>query len=97
MYSEAKDAVSGPKAADAPGVTAGGQATDAHGNKLSHTASPRSTRRIATLAKPHETGLWAKVPVLLNTQIQEWAVRTGIQQGQGNKKQSSTHNNYPED
>jgi len=29
IYSEAKDAVSGPKAADAPGVTAGGQATDA--------------------------------------------------------------------
>ena len=41
IYSTAKDAATGPKAADAPGVTAGGHATDEHGQKLGPSGKPQ--------------------------------------------------------
>jgi hypothetical protein len=40
----------GPKAANAPGISAGGQATDAHGNKLGPRGSSEGTLRPAQRA-----------------------------------------------
>jgi RHS repeat-associated protein len=87
----------GPKAADAPGVTAGGQATDEHGNKLGPSNKPQlnetnSNTREATGNRALNEG---------PGKVEHANPKTGKPHfhpadKQGNKKPSSTHHNYPD-
>jgi hypothetical protein len=98
IFSTAKDAATGPKAADAPGVTAGGQATDAHGNKLGPSGKPQvneTNSNTREAARNRALGQGSGAVEHSNPRVgrPHWHPTDA----QGNKKPGSTHNNYPED
>ncbi len=88
---------SGPKAADAPGVSSSGRATDAHGNKLGGSGKPQvheteSNTREGARNKSLNGG---------STAVNHNNPTTGKPHyhsgdAQGEKKPTSTHHNYPE-
>ena len=88
----------GPKAADAPGVTAGGQATDKYGNKLGPSGDPQvnqthhSTEKGAKDAARQE-GAGAPEKHVNPTKGGPHYQPTDKQ---GNKVPNSTHHNYPD-
>ena len=87
----------GPKAGDAPGVTAGGQATDVHGNKLGPSGKPQvnetnsNTREDAGNRDLNEGS--GKVEHANPAQGQPHFHPADKQR---NKKPTSTHHNYPD-
>jgi len=89
-------ATTGPKAADAPGVSAGGQATDAHGNKVGPSGDvqvnkTKSTTREGARNKALGEGSGA-VEHATPTVGAPHFHPTGAD---GEKKPSSTHHEYP--
>ncbi len=88
--------MSGPRAASAPGVTAGGQATDLHGNKLGPSGKPQvneteSNTREAARNKALGGG---------NTAVEHSNPKTGRPHfhpadESGKKKPNSAHHNHP--
>lgn len=89
---------SGPKAADAPGVTAGGQATDAHGNKLGpsgETQVDRTRSNTREGARNRALGEGSGAVEHRNPRVgsRHWHPTDA----QGNKKPSSTHHEYPDE
>jgi RHS repeat-associated protein len=92
-----KDGSPGPKADQAPGVTAGGQATDKYGNKLGPSGEPqvnktRSNTREGARNKALSEGSGAvehRNPKRGNPHFHPT-------DNEGNKKPSSTHHEYPE-
>lgn len=98
IYSLAKDAVSGPKAADAPGVTSGGQATDAHGRKLGPSREPQVNETNSNTregARNRALGQGSGAVEHANPRVGKPHFHPT--DAQGNKKPGSTHHNYPED
>jgi RHS repeat-associated protein len=88
----------GPKAADAPGVSAGGQKTDAHGNKLGPSGKPQvneTNSNTREAARNRALGQGSGAVEHSNPRVgrPHWHPTDS----KGNKKPSSTHNNYPED
>jgi malic enzyme len=89
---------SGPKAANAPGITAGGQATDEHGNKL----GPSGEKQINSTSSNTREGANNKALNEGSSSVNHNNPKDGqgphIHSGdaQGNKKPSSTHHEYPE-
>jgi RHS repeat-associated protein len=86
----------GPKAATAPGVTAGGQATDEHGNKIGPSGKPQvnetgSKTREGARNKALGEGSGATEHAAPKTGKPHWHP-TGAD---GEKKPTSTHHNYP--
>ena len=87
----------GPKAEDAPGVTAGGQATDKYGNKLGPSREPqvnttKSNTREAARNKALNEGSGAvehRTPKQGNPHFHPT-------DNQGKKRPSSTHHEYPD-
>jgi len=96
IYSQAKDAVSGPKAADAPGVTAGNQATNEHGQKVGPSGKPqvnnvsKNTREGANNAANKGSG------TINHANPARGEPHFHTKRGDGSKKQDSTHYNYPD-
>ncbi len=89
---------SGPKAADAPGVTAGGQATDAHGNKLGpsgETQIDRTRSNTREGARNRALGEGSGAVEHSNPRVgsRHWHPTDSA----GNKKPSSTHHEYPDE
>ena len=86
----------GPKAANAPGVTAGGQATDQYGNKLGPSGKPQvnetnsNTRETARNKAVSEGSGAVEHPNPAQGQPHFHPTDS-----QGNKKPASTHHNYP--
>jgi len=98
IYSEAKDAVTGPKAADAPGVTAGGQATDAHGNKLGPSGETQIDRtRSNTREGARNRALGEGSGAVEHSNPRVGSRHWHPTDAQGNKKPSSTHHEYPDE
>jgi hypothetical protein len=88
---------SGPKAADAAGTTAGGQATDAYGNKLGPSGKPmihetESTTREAARNKALDEGARA----VDHSNPSRGRPQFHPADADGVKKPNSTHHNYPE-
>ena len=88
---------SGPKGADAPGTTAGGQATDAYGNKLGPSGKPmvhetESTTREAARNKALSEGAGAAN----HSNPARGRPHFHPADANGAKKPNSTHHNYPE-
>jgi RHS repeat-associated protein len=85
----------GPKAEDAPGVTAGGQATNKHGQKLAPSRKPqvnnvnRTTREAANNAANKGSG------VVEHRNPARGGPHFHTKRGDGSKKQDVTHYNYP--
>jgi hypothetical protein len=99
MFTSSKSdtpATSGPKAADAPGVTSGGQATNEHGQKLGPSGKPqvnnvdKNTREKANNAANKGSG------TVEHGNPSRGDPHFHTQRGDGTKKQDSTHYNYPE-
>jgi hypothetical protein len=86
----------GPKAADAPGVTAGGQATTEHGEKLGPSGKPQvnnvsnNTREGAKNAANKGSG------TVEHRNPARGEPHFHTKRGDGTKKQDKTHYNYPE-
>ncbi len=86
----------GPKANDAPGVTAGGQATNEHGQKLGPSGKPqvnnvnKNTREAANNAANKGSG------TVEHPNPNRGEPHFHTKRGTGKKKQDSTHYNYPE-
>lgn len=98
IYSTAKDAATGPKAADAPGVTAGGQATDKYGNKLGPSGKPQVNETNSnTREAARNRALGQGSGAVEHSNPQAGRPHWHPTDAQGNKKPNSTHNNYPED
>ena len=89
---------SGPKAANAPGITAGGQATDEHGNKL----GPSGEKQINSTSSNTREGANNKALNEGSSSVNHNNPKDGqgphfhAGDAQGNKKPSSTHHEYPE-
>ena len=87
----------GPRAADAPGVTAGGQATDRYGNKIGPSGKPQINKTKSTTREGARNRA-------LNEGSGAVEHRTPKQGGphfhptdnEGNKVSTSTHHEYPE-
>lgn len=89
---------SGPKAADAPGVTAGGQATDAYGNKLGPSGRPQvneTNSNTREAARNRALGQGSGAVEHSNPKVGKPHFHPT--DAKGNKIPGSTHNNYPED
>jgi RHS repeat-associated protein len=90
--------VPGPvKAKDAPGVTAGGQATDEHGNKLGGSGKPQvheteSNTREGAKNKALNEGSGA----VEHTNPKVGKPHFHPSDAEGNKKPTSVHHNYPD-
>jgi hypothetical protein len=87
----------GPKAADAPGVTAGGQATDKFGNKIAPSGETqvnktKSTTREGARNKALNEGSRAAE----HKRDQKMGPHFHPADASGEKKPSSTHHEYPE-
>ena len=88
---------SGPKAANAPGITAGGQATDEHGNKL----GPSGEKQINSTSSNTREGANNKALNEGSSSVNHNNPKDGqgphfhAGDAQGNKKPSSTHHEYP--
>src|SRR5207302_10745713 len=86
---------SGPKAKDAPGVTAGGQATNKHGQKLAPSGRPqvnnvnKTTREAANNAANKGSGATE------HRNPTRGGPHFHTKRGDGSKKQDGTHYNYP--
>ncbi|HEY3973976.1 MAG TPA: RHS repeat-associated core domain-containing protein [Candidatus Sulfotelmatobacter sp.] len=88
----------GPKAADAPGVTAGGQATDVHGNKRGPSGKPQVNETNSNTregARNRTLGQGSGAVEHTNPAVGKPHFHPTDREG--NKKPNSTHNNYPED
>jgi RHS repeat-associated protein len=88
---------SGPKAADATGVSASGQATDEHGNKLGGSGKPQqhsteSNTREGATNKALDEGSTA----VNHSNPKEGKPHVHAGDADGNKKPNSTHHNYSE-
>jgi RHS repeat-associated protein len=89
---------SGPKAANAPGITAGGQATDEHGNKL----GPSGEKQINSTSSNTREGANNKALNEGSSSVNHNNPKDGqgphfhAGDAQGNKKPSSTHHEYPQ-
>jgi RHS repeat-associated protein len=87
----------GPKASDAPGVTAGGQATNEHGQKLGPSRKPqannvsKNTRERANNAANKGSGTIEDPP-----QGGKEQPHFHTKRGTGKKKRDNTHYNYPQ-
>jgi phage tail tape-measure protein len=85
----------GPKAADAPGVTAGNQATNRFGQKLSGSGRPqvnnvnKNTREAARNAANKGSG------VIHDRKSKRGKSHFHTKRGNGNKKRYNVHYNYP--
>jgi len=89
---------SGPKAADAPGVTAGGQATDAHGNKLGPSGETQIDRtRSNTREGARNRALGEGSGAVEHSNPRVGSRHWHPTDAQGNKKPSSTHHEYPDE
>ena len=87
----------GPKAGDAPGVTAGGQATDAHGNKLGPSGETRVDRtRSNTREDARNRALGGGSGAVEHSNPSKGRPHWHPTDGKGNKRPSSTHHEYPE-
>jgi hypothetical protein len=86
---------SGPKANDAPGVTAGGQATNEHGQKLGPSGKPQvnnvenTTKERASNAANKGSG------VVSDPNPTRGEPHFHTKRGTGKKKRDGTHYNYP--
>lgn len=88
----------GPKAADAPGVTAGGQATDAHGNKLGPSGETQIDRtRSNTREGARNRALGEGSGAVEHSNPRVGNPHWHPTDAQGNKKPSSTHHEYPDE
>jgi hypothetical protein len=89
-------ATTGPKAATAPGVTAGGQATDQHGNKIGPSGKPQVNKTKSTTREGAKNKAKAE-----GSGTTEHATPTVGEPhfhptgADGEKKPSSTHHEYP--
>ena len=88
---------SGPKAANAPGVSAGGQATDEHGNKLGPSGKPQvneteSNTREGARNRALDEGSGATE----HANPSKGKPHFHPTDGDGDKKPTSTHHNYPD-
>jgi hypothetical protein len=87
----------GPKASDAPGVTAGGQATNEHGQKRGPSGKPqannvsKNTREGANNAANKGSGTIEDPP-----QGGKEQPHFHTKRGTGKKKRDNTHYNYPQ-
>jgi len=93
----AKSASQGPKAADATGVTAGGQATDEHGNKL----GPSGEKQVNKTQSNTREGARNKALNEGSGAVDHHNPKQGKphfhpKDNKGNKKPSSPHHEYPE-
>ena len=88
--------LSGPKAADAPGVTAGGQATDAHGNKLGPSGETQIDRtRSNTRESARNRALDEGSGAVEHSNPKVGRGHWHPTDSEGNKKPSSAHHEYP--
>jgi len=98
---EAQDTIQykgGPKAADAPGVTAGGQATDAHGNKLGPSGETQVDRtRSNTREGARNRALGEGSGAVEHSNPRVGSRHWHPTDAQGNKKPSSAHHEYPDE
>ena len=92
------DQKAGPvKAADAPGVTAGGQATDEHGNKLGPSGKPQvNTTKSNTREAANNKALDGGSQSVEHSNPKKGNPHFHPADSEGNKKPASTHHEYPE-
>src|SRR5579862_3325188 len=87
---------SGPKAADAAGVTAGGQATDVHGNKLGPSGDTQVDRtKSNTRERARNRALGEGSGAVEHTNPTVGRPHWHPSDAQGNKKPASPHHEYP--
>ena len=88
---------SGPKAADAPGVTAGGQATDKYGNKLGPSGEAQVDKTKSTTREgARNKALGQGSGAVEHKRDQRMGPHFHPSDANGEKKPSSAHHEYPE-
>jgi len=91
------DSNNGPKASDAPGITAGGQATDQHGRKLGPSGKPQINETNSnTREQAGNRALDEGAGKVEHANPKRGQPHFHPTDAQGNKKPGSTHHNYPD-
>lgn len=92
----ATPAASGPKAANAPGVTAGGQATDRHGNKIGPSGKPQVNKTKSNTRKGAEDKAKSEGSgATEHSNPTKGDPHFHPTDADGNKVPNSTHHEYP--